>query len=226
MCGRFTLRASTIELRNAFPFADLPELGPRYNVSPTQQVAAIRRDADSPAPEFAWLRWGFLAPWAKSPKDRPQPINAKSETVAQSRMFAKSLQARRCLLLADGFYEWRSEGKAKQPFYIRMKDEKPFAFAGIWTAWHGKGGETVESCTILTTEANELLGQLHNRMPVILDAADYTPWLDTSSKDASAVAGLLVPFLADRMKFDAVGQTVNNARNEGAACIEPARPMK
>jgi putative SOS response-associated peptidase YedK len=96
-------------------------------------VAAIRRDADSPTPEFAWLRWGFLPPWAKTPTDRPQPINAKSETVAQSRMFAKSLQARRCLLLADGFYEWRSEGKAKQPFYIRMKDEKPFAFAGIWT---------------------------------------------------------------------------------------------
>jgi putative SOS response-associated peptidase YedK len=162
MCGRFTLRASTIELRNAFPFADLPELGPRYNISPTQQVAAIRRDADSPTPEFAWLRWGFLPPWAKTPKDRPQPINAKSETVGQSRMFAKALQARRCLLLADGFYEWRSEGKAKQPFYIRMKDEKPFAFAGIWTVWHG-GGETVESCTMLVSASRPVAGDSGRR---------------------------------------------------------------
>jgi putative SOS response-associated peptidase YedK len=199
---------------------DLPVLGPRYNISPMQQVAAVRMPADSAKPEFAWLRWGFLPHWAKTPKDRPQPINAKSETVAQSRMFAKSLQDRRCLLLADGFYEWRTEGKAKLPFYIRMKDEKPFAFAGLWSQWHGDG-EVVEGCTILTTHANELLSTLHHRMPVILDASDYSRWLDTASNDASAVECLLLPFPANRMKLDAVSVTVNNARHEGPDCIEP-----
>jgi putative SOS response-associated peptidase YedK len=217
MCGRFTLRASTVELRKAFPFADIPELPPRYNIAPTQQVPAIRMDDDKP--EFAFFRWGFLAPWAKTPKDQPQPINAKSETVAQSRMFAKALQSRRCLVLADGFYEWVPAGKAKQPYYIRLKGEAPFAFAGLWGAWHGDD-ETVESCTIVTTDANELLRPLHNRMPVILNAADYTRWLDTSS-DASEVAGLLAPFPADRMRYDAVSRTVSNPRNEGPACIEP-----
>ena len=143
MCGRFTLTASTKEVRKDFPFADIPELGPRYNISPTQQVATIRMDGDA-KPEFAWLRWGFLPVWAKSPKDRPQPINAKSETVAQSRMFAKSLQSRRCLLLADGFYEWRTEGKAKRPFYIRMKDEKLFAFGVISSESVMLFAETVE----------------------------------------------------------------------------------
>jgi putative SOS response-associated peptidase YedK len=176
MCGRFTLTASTKELRQAFPFADIPDVTPRYNISPTQQVAAIRMDGDA-KPEFAWLRWGFLPIWAKSPKDRPQPINAKSERVAQGRMFAKSLQSRRCLLLADGFYEWRTDGKAKRPFYIRMQDEKPFGFAGLWSHWR-RDQEVVDSCTILTTQANELLGTLHDRMPVIMDAADYARWLD------------------------------------------------
>ena len=224
MCGRFTLRASTKELRNAFPFVDLPDLTARYNIAPTQQVAAIRMDVDAGKPEFAWFRWGFLPPWAKTPKDQPQSINAKSETVTQSRMFGKALQARRCLLLADGFYEWRSEGKVKQPFYIRMKDEKPFAFAGLWTAWHGGEDGLLETCTVLTTEANELLSQLHTRMPVILDAADYTPWLDTASQHASGIMSLLCPFPPDRMRFDAVSRTVNNARNEGPDCIEPALP--
>jgi putative SOS response-associated peptidase YedK len=213
MCGRFLLMTSGKNIAEEFGLADFPELFPRYNVAPTQPVLAVR--AGATGREAALLRWGLVAPWAKDAK--VAPINARAETAADKPMFRHALRKKRCLIPADGFYEWlaRAGEKRKQPYCFRPRDERPIAFAGLWERWEGPEGP-VESCAILTTEANELVRPVYDRMPVIpLPEQHWVEWLDVRLQDAAAVVPLLRPYPADAMRTHPVGPTIGNPRNDG-----------
>ncbi len=218
MCGRFTLLSRINALLQQFAIEDaLPEPPPRYNVAPSQDIPVIRqydgRRVLSP------MRWGLIPAWAKDPKIGYTMINARSETAATKPAFRAAMKYRRCLIPADGFYEWKREGKAKQPYYIRRPDEQPFAFAGLWEGWD-KGEGPIESCTILTTSANDFMKPLHDRMPVILSANDYDLWLNPDERDPEKLAYLFEPVPNDELVMNPVNRIVNNARNEGPQCIE------
>ena len=217
MCGRFFFLSSGPAIADLFQLAGVPDLAPRYNVAPTQPVAAVRvADAGR---ELVNLRWGLIAPWSKEGK--PAPINARSETAADKPAVRHAFRKRRCLIPADGFYEWKAAGgKKKQPFCIRMVDDRPFAFAGLLERWEGPSGP-VESCTILTTDANELVRPVHDRMPCILDCPQFDQWLDPNRQDAQALAPLLRPFAADRMRAYPVSTWVNDPRHDDTRCLEP-----
>jgi putative SOS response-associated peptidase YedK len=198
------------------------DLLPRYNVSPSQSVAAIRH-ADGRR-TLARLRWGLIPSWAKDPKIDYQCINARAETVATKPAFRSAFKRRRCLIPADGFLEWQKlSAKKKQPYHIRLRDESVFTFAGLWECWHPPEGEPVETCTIVTTEANDLVRPLHDRMPVILDGGDRDAWL---APDAEAVLlqPLLRPFPAELMEAVAVSTLVNSPKNDLPECLEPLAP--
>jgi putative SOS response-associated peptidase YedK len=184
---------------------------PRFNVAPTQDIPVIR-DTDS-GRELTWMRWGFIPPWAKDPKSGPLLLNARAETASEKPAFRSAFKTARCLIPADGFYEWKKTNGRKQPYLIHRADGKPFGFAGLWSRW-----KDIESCTILTTNANELVRDMHDRMPVILAQSDYATWLNPDSVD---LTGLLKPFPATEMTAVAVNPIVNNARNEVPECIEP-----
>ncbi len=189
MCGRYSITKPVEAMRQLFDFAGpLPNLPARYNVAPTQEVPIIRSqggDGDGGGGRaLAMLRWGLIPFWAKEPSIAYRMINARAETVATKPAFRAAFRARRCLVPADGFYEWQKRGRAKQPFRIVLKGEALFAFAGLWERWSGGEGEVIESCTIIVTEANELLRPIHDRMPVILDPADLGAWLDGSQAEA------------------------------------------
>jgi putative SOS response-associated peptidase YedK len=217
MCGRFLLFSDASSLASHFDLTSLPELLPRYNIAPTQPVLAVR--AAGSGREAALLRWGMVAPWAKD--TRQAPINARAETAADKPTFRHALRKRRCLVPASGFYEWAAVGGRKQPYCFRPWDERPWAFAGLWERWEGEG-TPVESCAILTTEANELVRPVHDRMPVILPERHWAAWLDPQVQDAGALVPLLRPFPSDAMRAYPVGPLVNNPRNDGPACLEPA----
>jgi putative SOS response-associated peptidase YedK len=227
MCGRFTLRTPLTVLSQQFlfelgPAAGVASVRPRYNIAPTQTIAAVRRQAASPQRELAWLHWGLIPSWAKDAKLAAAMINARGETIAEKPAFRTAFARRRCLVLADGFFEWKKVGKQKQPYYLRMQDQRPFAFAGLWECWRGPAGSDgppLESCTIVTTAANELCRPLHDRMPVILEPCDYDRWLDPAASKDDLVA-LLVPFPAEAMKSEPVNPRVNNARNDDPECVE------
>ena len=152
-------------------------------------------------------------------------INARAETVAEKPAYRAAFRRRRCLVPADGFYEWQRTGKRKQPYFIRMRDDRPFALAGLWEAWEGPDHSSVESCTLLTTEPNELLRPIHNRMPVILPADDYGPWLDREVQGPEQIAPLLRPYPSEQMTADPVSIFVNSPANDGPKCIEPQRDL-
>lgn len=216
MCGRFTLRRPMAKVVAEMGAELGPHLVPRYNVAPTQQVLAIRlRDGKRHA---ELLRWGLVPSWADDPKIGNRLINARADTVASKPSFRSAFKRGRCLVLADGFYEWKSAGKAKQPFFIRLKSDEPFAFAGLSEHWH-RGEQTVDSCALITTEPNELMAAIHDRMPAIMRPVDYDAWLDPTFERAGE---LLRPYPADEMVAYPVSMIVNNPRNEDAACIEPA----
>jgi putative SOS response-associated peptidase YedK len=180
MCGRYTLAESPRKLAKRFDVPETPDLpfdGQRYNIAPTQQVPIVRQKDKKL--EMVLAKWGLIPSWAKDMKIGNQLINARADTVATKPSFRSAFKSRRCLIPADGFYEWRKTEDGKQPFHIRMKDKEPFAFAGLWERWRPEEGEPVESCTIITTDANELMGPIHNRMPVILAPEDYATWLRT-----------------------------------------------
>ena len=222
MCGRFTLRASAQALKEQFPLFDQAELEPRYNIAPTQQVLAVRQLPQAARPEFVQLRWGLIPHWADDPKVGYRMINARAETAASKPAFSTPFRQSRCLILADGFYEWKKKDGSKQPYYIRMKDGKPFAFAGLYSHW-SKEETPIDSCTILTTDANDLVRPLHDRMPVILDPAAFTQWLDPGQRKPEALLGLLRPFPSDAMTAIPISTFVNNARNEGPECVAPLK---
>jgi putative SOS response-associated peptidase YedK len=219
MCGRFALFAAGDELAERFQVNESPLLSPRYNVAPTQSIAAVRATPAGRA--LNMLRWGLIPSWASDPKIAYKLLNARSETVAEKPSFRAAFKQRRCLIPASGFYEWqKGSGKTKQPFFIRPRDGGLFSFAGLWECWHDPKGATVETCTILTTGANELMRPIHDRMPVILDSASEGAWLDPSASP-DALRALFVPFASERMEAYAVSPWVSNARNQGERCIEP-----
>jgi putative SOS response-associated peptidase YedK len=219
MCGRYNLVTDAKTLVDAFEVSvDRLELTPRYNIAPGQDVLAIRlEDGERVA---CMLHWGLVPFWAKDPKIGYKTINARAETVATKPAFRDAFKKRRCLVIATGFYEWRSEGKQKQPYHIRMVDGRAFAFAGLWEGWTDKEtGEHIASCTILVTEASELVAPIHDRMPVILAPADYDAWLSPKT-DLAVAQSLLVPYAGDDLEQYPVSRAVSSARNDGPELIE------
>ena len=221
MCGRFTLKTPVERLSEKFQFPQVVPLKPRYNIAPSQSVAVVRLLPDDADRKLAMLRWGLLPAWVKDPTKVQQPINAKAETAAEKPMFRDPFKRRRCLVPADGFYEWKQDEGHKQPVYIHMKDGEPFAFAGLWERWEDKDGIVVESCTLLTTEPNDLLAPIHNRMPVILDPKDYEQWLVPDVQEVSRLKPILRSYPPEQMTYYPVNLRVNNPRNDDALCIEP-----
>jgi putative SOS response-associated peptidase YedK len=223
MCGRFTLRTPAAILKDYFGLPALPGFPPRYNIAPTQPVGAVRMAAAGR--EWVDLRWGLVPFWAEDPSVGSRMINARAETVGSKPAFRESFEQRRCLVAADGFYEWqRREDGSKQPYYMTIRDESPIAFAGLWDRWRQKGsGVVIESCTIITTRPNALLAPIHDRMPVILDADGATEWLRPEAV-AGALDVLLQPFPAERMRATPVSHRVNRPANDDPECIVAVAP--
>ena len=219
MCGRYTLKTPVSVLAERFEIEDSPSsITPGYNIAPTQQVATVL--AENGKRKLEMLHWGLIPSWAKDPEVGNRMINARAETVAEKPSYRKAFQERRCLILADGFYEWQKTDNGKQPFYIRMEDGSPFAFAGLWESWHN--GREIRSCTIITTAPNELAAPIHNRMPVILHPEDYGMWLDPDFGEREPLTSLLKPYPADVMEAYPVSRRVNKPSNNVPGCIEPA----
>ncbi|MEX1026482.1 MAG: SOS response-associated peptidase [Candidatus Paceibacterota bacterium] len=219
MCGRFTLRTPAKEIAQLFDVT-VPDFDPRYNIAPSQDVAAVRFSPEKEKREFVFLQWNLVPFWADEPKTKYSLINARAETVAEKRSFREAFRKRRCLILADGFYEWQKRDGKKQPYFMHMKDDRPFAFAGLWEHWHGDD-EELESCTIIVTEANELLKPIHDRMPVILDTDDYDLWLDPKLGDKQRLQELLRPYSSEEMEAYPVSTLVNKPQNDMEKCVKP-----
>lgn len=220
MCGRYTLSVPAETIAQHFGLEAVPDLAPRFNIAPTQAAPVVRLSTAHEAPVLEFLRWGLVPAWAKDASGAGRLINARAETAADKPSFRSALRHRRCLVPADGFYEWRTEGGAKQPYRIARPDGAPFAFAGLWERWT-KGAEPLETFTILTTDANAALRPLHDRMPVILDPADYALWLDPTATDPALVQPLLVPAPDDLLTFDAVSRAVNSVARDDPALVQP-----
>ena len=221
MCGRFTLTVDTEGLPKTFPQFSFPaQSAPRFNVAPTQPILAVANDGRSAADFFVW---GLIPSWAKDPEIGNRLINARAETLAEKPSFRGSYKYRRCLILADGFYEWKAEpgAKTKTPYFIRLTSAGPFAFAGLWDTWNSPDGSQLNSATIITTEPNSLLATLHNRMPVILSPDAYTQWLDPAPQDPERLQPLLKPFPADQMAAHPVSTMVNSPANDQPELIQP-----
>ncbi|MCA3749441.1 MAG: SOS response-associated peptidase [Rubrobacter sp.] len=219
MCGRYTLVTPVEELAERFGVEGrLPELPPSYNVAPGRGVAAVVAEGGRRRLEV--LRWGLVPPWADDPSIGDRMINARAETVASKPSFRRAFRERRCLIPADGFYEWQRLDGGKQPYYVRRKDGAPFAFAGLWEIWR-REGEEIRSCTILTTEANGLLGGIHDRMPVIVPPDLYGLWLEGGA-EREELDAVLRPYPGDDLEAYPVSRLVNNPANDDPRCIEPA----
>jgi putative SOS response-associated peptidase YedK len=220
MCGRYTLTTPVEKLAEEFGFDNSSiELPPNYNVAPTQGVAAVLEENGQRHLEV--LRWGLIPPWADDPQVGSRMINARAETAPEKPSFRRAFRERRCLIPADGFYEWKRMNGGKQPYYIHMKEGRPFAFAGLWESWKDDGGPEIRSCTILTTKPNALAGEIHDRMPVILPTGSYDVWLDHES-ERDELYGLLAPYPEDEMEAYPVSRFVNSPSNNDPRCIEPA----
>lgn len=227
MCGRFTLTADPETLEQAFALGkstqtSVAEHLPRYNIAPSQPVAVVTAAAGD-GRRLEYFQWGLIPSWAKDAKVGYKMINARAETLAEKPSFRAALNKRRCLILADGFYEWQRTGSAKVPMYIQMKSGEPFAFAGLYEFWKPPGSETlVKSCTIITTTPNSLMEKIHDRMPVILKPQAYDAWLAPGEQAAEQLLPLLKPYAASQMKATRVSTLVNNPRLESPDCIQPA----
>ncbi len=219
MCGRYTLSQQPETLAQTFALNTVPELEPRYNIAPTQKVAVVLQTTDTDSRQLQRLRWGLIPSWAKDLSIGAKLINARSETVAEKPSFRSAFKHRRCLIVADGFYEWQRQERKKQPFYFRLQDGQPFAFAGLWERWKSPEGEEITSCTILTTQANELLQPIHDRMPVILQPSYYNLWLDPHSPSPEPLQQILNPYPTDAMTAYPVSTLVNSTANERPECI-------
>ena len=224
MCGRFTLKTDPETLTETFPGFTTPaadEMVPRYNIAPSQQVAVVANNGGN---SVEFFQWGLIPSWAKDPKIGNRMINARSETLAEKPSFRTPYKRRRCLILTDGFYEWRAEpgSQTKTPFYIHLKSEKPFAFAGLWEAWSPNiDDDPLLSCTIITTSPNALMETIHRRMPVILEPDGYDQWLDPSDQSPTQLDGLLKSYPAEEMEAYPVSRLVNRPSNDSPDCIAP-----
>ncbi|MBQ11663.1 MAG: hypothetical protein CMJ45_08955 [Planctomyces sp.] len=219
MCGRFTLTSNLDDLQGRFQFEALDlDYRPSYNIAPTQQVLTVTNDGQRRA---QLMRWGLVPFWAKDLKAGNRMINAVGETVAVKPAFRSLIKKRRCLILADGFFEWRKEGKEKIPTYIFRKSKEAFALAGLWDTWKSPEGEVIQSCTILTTTPNGFISPIHNRMPVLLSGEAEALWLDPVTEDAATVTPLLVPCPAEELDSFVVSQLVNSPKNNVPECVLP-----
>lgn len=221
MCGRFTLTVDPADLQAAFPNFSFPPLGtPRFNIAPTQPVLALPNDGKFHADYFTW---GLIPIWAKDPSIGSRLINARADTLAEKSSFRGAYKYKRCLIFADGFYEWKSQpgSKLKIPYYIHLKSGQPFAFAGLWDEWHSPDGSLVKSCTIITTEPNTLMSTLHDRMPVILPPEAYNPWLDATPQKPESLQTLLGQYPGEAMTAYPVSTLVNSPANDRAELIVP-----
>jgi putative SOS response-associated peptidase YedK len=219
MCGRFTLTVDPEQLADIFPWVVIsPGISPRYNIAPTQPVAVIPNNDE---PRLDFFRWGLVPSWAKDLAIGNRMINARAETLNEKPSFRTALKRRRCLILADGFYEWKVSGaaKPKTPVYIRLKTGKVFAFAGLWDIWIAPDGPALHSCAIITTQPNSLVSTIHNRMPVILPEEAYLEWLKPGDVNPVSISRLLVPYPSDKMEAYPVSQAVNNPANDHASLI-------
>jgi putative SOS response-associated peptidase YedK len=220
MCGRFARIVSDKKLREKYRLKEATLLKDSYNIAPSQPVAAVR--ATDRGNELVLLKWGLIPSWSKDAKIGQKLANARSETVAEKPSFRSAFKQRRCLIPASGFYEWMKQGTGrKQPFFISPRDGELFSFAGLWECWHDPEGEEVQSCTILTTTANEVMQPIHERMPVILGPSAEEQWLDPRAS-ADALRSLLVPYRSAGMEARPVGLWVNNPKNDSPKCLEPA----
>lgn len=217
MCGRFAQKSPANKIKKQFKVEEVPPLVERYNVAPTQSVLVVREPGER---ETAFLKWGLVPRWAKDPSIGNKLINARAETVTEKPSFREAFSRRRCLIPMEGFFEWSRRGDRKRPFYFHMKDGEPFAVAGLWEVWEGVGG-LLETCTLLTTEANEILAPYHDRMPVILRPEDYDLWLDADVRRSESLLSLLRPYSGEAMSTYAVSPAVNSPSNDSARCVEP-----
>jgi putative SOS response-associated peptidase YedK len=228
MCGRFTLTTPAGRLADQFDLTgELPEVAPSYNIAPTQEIAAVAADSEGER-QLRRLQWGLVPRWSKDPEIGSRMINARAETVAEKNSFKSAFKKRRCLIPADGFYEWaRNESGSgpKQPYYIRLETGTPYAFAGLWESWEGEDGRggtrRIHSTTIITTEANELMSGIHHRMPVILAPESYATWLDTSIQEPEEIMPLLAPYPSEQLEAYPVSTHVNKPVNDDPECVEP-----
>jgi putative SOS response-associated peptidase YedK len=224
MCGRYSLAApDPFDLRAQFPIGESVEVRRRYNVAPGDDVLSVTTDKQGQA-RGETLRWGLVPSWAKSPSTGLKMINARVETAEEKPAFRRAFERYRCLIPADGFYEWRATpGGPKQPFHITRSDGRPFAFAGLWSIWHDADGGTLRTCTILTTAANDAIATLHDRMPIILAPGSESAWLDTATP-RSELSEILAGLPAERTAVTEVGFAVNDARYDGPECLAPPAP--
>jgi putative SOS response-associated peptidase YedK len=219
MCGRYTLRTPIDVLAEGFEIQEYPSsITPNYNVAPTQEVAAVVEEDEMRKLEM--FHWGLIPSWAKDPSIGNKMVNARAETVSEKPSFRSAFKKRRCLILADGFYEWQKTDDGKQPYHIKMQDDSPFAFAGLWEIW--KDEEEIRSCTIITTAANDLMDEIHHRMPVILPPDDYDMWLDPDFDEKEPLTSLLKPYSSDKMEAYIVSRRVNKPSNNEPSVVEPA----
>jgi len=250
MCGRFTLRASARVIAEQFGLFALPPFAARFNIAPTQ-LAPVVRMRPAAARELVWLRWGLIPSWAQDAAIGNRLVNARAETAAEKPAFRAALRRRRCLVVADGFYEWRRAKKGtgpicaqhplgrsgkldlspfsqggKQPYFIRLRNDRPFAFAGLWELWAepnpaNEEQKKLETCTLLTIGPNDLIRPIHDRMPVIVAPDGYERWLDPAIEDPRRLAPLLVPYPSEAMEAYPVGGMVNDPAHDSPRCIEP-----
>jgi putative SOS response-associated peptidase YedK len=221
MCGRFTLTVNTNRLQETFPDLEIPEgIQPRYNISPSQPVAVVPNDGKN---RLDFFTWGLIPSWAKDPSIGNRLINARAETLMEKPSFRTAFRRRRCLVLADGFYEWHQEPdrRGKTPMLIKLHDGRPFAFAGLWETWNSPDGSLILSTTIITTQPNELMESIHNRMPVILPQPAHELWLAQGEVDPAEMMSLLQPYPAEEMTAYPVSTLVNDPKNELPEVILP-----
>jgi putative SOS response-associated peptidase YedK len=221
MCGRYSLTTPEEALVALFDAGPLDDFHPRYNIAPTQSVPVVRID-EQEARAWARLRWGLVPSWSKDPSIGNRMINARAETAAEKPSFRAALRRRRCLVPADGFYEWKKTSGHSQPYRIELAGGGPFAFAGLWERWHGADDRTIESFTILTTDANSDLATIHHRMPVIIAPDHYESWLRHSANDVAFLRPMMAPYDAGHLIARPITRHVNNPRNDDPACLEPA----
>ncbi|MFN7941212.1 MAG: SOS response-associated peptidase [Thermoanaerobaculia bacterium] len=221
MCGRYVLSTPGDALAELFRLDPTPDLPARYNIAPSQEVAVVVERAPGAARELARMRWGLVPRWAKEEAIGERMINARAETAAEKPSFRDSVKRRRCLILADGFYEWQKVAGGKQPWWIGLEGRRPFAFAGLWASWKRPEGGELESCAILTTAANDFVRPIHDRMPVILAREAHSTWLDPRPTEGAALAPLLVPYPAATMRAFPVSKRVNNPSYDAPDCLAP-----
>jgi putative SOS response-associated peptidase YedK len=217
MCGRYNITTAPEAIRQLFGYPERPNFPPRYNVAPTQPIPIVR--LVNGERHFALVRWGLIPGWVKDPKAFSLLINARGESLNDKPAFRNAMRYRRCLIPADGFYEW--EVKSKRPYHVRLKGGGPFAFAGLWESWTGPNGEETESAAIVTTDANNSLRPIHDRMPVMLEPEGYDLWLDCRNVDADTASALVAPIRDERVEAYEISPAVNRVANDSPDLVEP-----